>query len=187
MTEVIQIIGRATRDAAGKDHAQFTNLVAEPLEERSMVTDAVNNMLKAISCSLIMEQVLAPNFNFKTRVPDGPQPEVPGPGVPIQIRGLEEPSTNRVREIMQDQLDELKVNILQDAHIQTAIVHPDAFTPAEINTVLIPRVIERTYPDLSLEEANEVRHALLLDLNFRNSVSPEPGDPNPTTAEGPRN
>ncbi|MHB8702894.1 MAG: DEAD/DEAH box helicase [Candidatus Tyrphobacter sp.] len=184
MTEVIQIIGRATRDAEGKTHAQFTNLVAEPIEDRSMVTDAVNNMLKAISCSLIMEQVLAPNFNFKTRVPDG-QPEVPGPGVSIQIRGLEEPSTDRVREIVQDQLDELKVHILQDAHIQTAIVHPDAFTPAEINTVLIPRVIERTYPDLTDDEANQVRHALLLDLNFKNAVSPEPGDPNPVTADGP--
>jgi hypothetical protein len=77
---------------------------------------------------------------------------------------------------VQDQLDELKVNVLGDEHIQTAIVHPDAFTPAEINTVLIPRVIERTFPDLTQEEANEVRHALLLDLNFKNAVSPEPGD-----------
>ncbi len=185
MTEVIQIIGRATRDAEGKTHAQFTNLVAEPIEDRSMVTDAVNNMLKAISCSLIMEQVLAPNFNFKTRVPDGQPPAIPGSGVPIQIRGFEEPSTGRVREIVQDQLDELKVHILQDNYIQTAIVHPDAFTPAEINTVLIPRVIERTFPDLTDEEANQVRHALLLDLNFKNAVSPEPGDPNPATADGP--
>lgn len=185
MTEVIQIIGRATRDAKGKTHAQFTNLVAEPIEERSLVTDAVNNMLKAISCSLIMEQVLAPNFNFKTRVPEGDPSELPAPGVPILIRGFEEPSTERVREIVQDQLDELKIHVLQDSHIQTAIVHPDAFTPAEINTVLIPRVIERTYPELSPEEANQVRHALLLDLNFKNAVSPEPGDPNPTTAEFP--
>lgn len=185
MTEVIQIIGRATRDAEGKTHAQFTNLVAEPIEDRSLVTDAVNNMLKAISCSLIMEQVLAPNFNFKTRVPDGAPPQVPGPGVAIQIRGLEEPSTEKVREIVQDQLDELKVHVLQDAHIQTAIVHPDAFTPAEINTVLIPRVIERTYPELSEDEANQVRHALLLDLNFKNAVSPDPGDPNAVTSDEP--
>lgn len=185
MTEVIQIIGRATRDAEGKTHAQFTNLVAEPLEEQALVTDAVNNMLKAISYSLIMEQVLAPNFNFKMRIPEGEGPRVPGPGVPILIRGLEEPSTERVRDIVQDQLDELKVHILQDSHIQTAIVHPDAFTPAEINTVLIPRVIERTYPDLSAEEANQVRHALLLDLNFKNAVSPDPSNPDQPTEDGP--
>ena len=183
MTEVVQIIGRATRDAEGKTHAQFTNLVAEPVDDRALVADAVNNMLKAISCSLIMEQVLAPNFNFQTRVPNGPAPGVPGVGVPIQVRGLQEPSTDRVREIVQDQLDELKVYVLNDPHIQTAIVHPDAFTPAEINTVLIPRVIERTYPGLSSDEANEIRHALLLDLNFKNSVAPEPGDSTARTSD----
>lgn len=177
MTEVIQIIGRATRDAEGKTHAQFTNLVAEPIDDRAVVTDAVNNMLKAISCTLIMEQVLAPNFNFHTRIQDVSPLVAPSPGVAIQVRGLQEPSTDRVREIVQDQLDELKVYVLNDPHIQTAIVHPDAFTPAEINTVLIPRVIERTYPDLMPDEANEIRHALLLDLNFKNAVAPEPGDP----------
>lgn len=30
LTEVIQIIGRVTRDSPGKEHAQFTNLIAEP-------------------------------------------------------------------------------------------------------------------------------------------------------------
>lgn len=183
MTEVIQIIGRATRDSEGKAHAQFTNLVAEPTAERGVVTDAVNNMLKAISCSLIMEQVLAPNFNFATRQPGAPPATEIAPGVPIQVRGLQEPSTDRVREIVQDQLDELKVHILNDQHIQTAIVHPDAFTPAEINTVLIPRVIEHTYPDLTPDEANEVRHALLLDLNFKNSVAPDPGAPDTATSD----
>lgn len=183
MTEVIQIIGRATRDAEGKTHAQFTNLVASPLDDPSVVTDAVNNMLKAISCSLIMEQVLAPNFNFKMRVPELPVSE-PTPGVPIQVHGLMEPSTDRVREIVADQLDELKVNIFADPHVQAAIVHPDAYTPAEINTVLIPRVIERTYPDLSEDEANEVRHAVLLDLNFKNAVAPEPGNRDEVTKDG---
>ncbi len=182
MTEVIQIIGRATRDAEGKTHAQFTNLVAEPVDDRAVVVDAVNNMLKAISCALIMEQVLAPNFNFQTRTPDA-APEVPGPGVPIEIRGLQEPSTDRVRDIVQDQLDELKVHVLNDPHIQTAIIHPDAFTPAEINTVLIPRVIERTYPELTDEEANQVRHALLLDINFKNAVAPDPSAPGTATAD----
>lgn len=30
LTEIIQIIGRATRDAPGKESATFTNLIAEP-------------------------------------------------------------------------------------------------------------------------------------------------------------
>ena len=70
MTEVVQIIGRATRDAPGKSHAQFTNLIAQPDAENDQVTIAVNNMLKAITCSLLMEQVLAPNFKFKAKKDD---------------------------------------------------------------------------------------------------------------------
>lgn len=46
LTEIIQIIGRATRDSENKTHAQFTNLVAEPDAENDEVKVAVNNMLK---------------------------------------------------------------------------------------------------------------------------------------------
>jgi hypothetical protein len=70
LAEIIQIIGRATRDAPGKVHAQFTNLIAEPDASSDAVVGAVNNMLKAIACSLLMEQVLAPKFYFRTRADD---------------------------------------------------------------------------------------------------------------------
>src|SRR5437899_12437213 len=70
LTEIIQIIGRATRDSPDKSHAQFTNLIAEPDASADNVADAVNNMLKAIAASLLMEQVLASNFKFKTRASD---------------------------------------------------------------------------------------------------------------------
>jgi superfamily II DNA or RNA helicase len=183
MTEVIQIIGRATRDAEGKTHAQFTNLVAEPIEDQSAVTEAVNNMLKAISVSLIMEQVLAPNFNFTTKLPEKPVEE-PKTGIAIQIKGFQPPSTDRVREIVEDQLDELKVDLLQDPLIRLVMVHPETYTPAEINTQLIPMAIAKRFPDLSDPQVNEVRHALLLDLNFKNAVSPEPGEPNPENLGG---
>jgi hypothetical protein len=178
MTEVIQIIGRATRDAVGKTHAQFTNLVAEPLEDQSAVTEAVNNMLKAISVSLIMEQVLAPNFNFKTKV-QGTPVDAPKPGVPIQVKGFQEPSTDRVRQIVEEQLDELKVEIIQNPLIKLVTIQPDVFTPAEINTKIVPGVIAKRFPDLTEAQVNEVRHALLLDLNFKNAVSP-PSDPTGT-------
>ena len=181
MTEVIQIIGRATRDAEGKTHAQFTNLVAFPIEDQSVVAEAVNNMLKAISVSLIMEQVLAPNFNFTTKVPGAPVEE-PKPGVPIQVKGYQPPSTDRVRQIVEEQLDELKVDIFQDPLIKLVQVHPDVYTPAEINTTLIPMVIAKHFPDLTESQVNEVRHAVLLDLNFKNAVSPDPGDPDPSTS-----
>jgi superfamily II DNA or RNA helicase len=181
MTEVIQIIGRATRDAEGKAHAQFTNLVAFPIEEQSVVAEAVNNMLKAISVSLIMEQVLAPNFNFATKVP-GTTVEAPKPGVPIQVKGYQPPSSDRVRQIVEEQLDELKVDIFQDPLIKLVQINPDVYTPAEINTKLIPMVIAKRFPDLTESQVNEVRHAVLLDVNFKNAVSPEPGDPDPKTS-----
>lgn len=68
LTEVVQIIGRATRDAPGKTSARFTNLIAEPDASQQNVSEAVNDTLKAISASLLMEQVLAPKFEFKPKV-----------------------------------------------------------------------------------------------------------------------
>ncbi|MEQ8959099.1 MAG: DEAD/DEAH box helicase, partial [Coleofasciculus sp. C2-GNP5-27] len=40
LTEIVQIIGRATRDAPGKTHARFTNLIAEPDASETAVTEA---------------------------------------------------------------------------------------------------------------------------------------------------
>src|SRR5207302_9608242 len=67
LTEIIQIIGRATRDAPNKASARFTNLIAEPDAIEEVVIDAVNDTLKAIAASLLMEHVLAPRFNFATK------------------------------------------------------------------------------------------------------------------------
>ena len=64
LTEIIQIIGRATRDAPGKTRARFTNLIAEPAADDPLVVDAINDYLKAIAASLLMEQVLAPTIRY---------------------------------------------------------------------------------------------------------------------------
>src|ERR1700737_3940530 len=75
LTEIVQIIGRATRDAPGKIFARFTNLIAEPDASEDAVTEAVNDTLKAIAASLLMEQVLAPRFEFKPKAGAlGPEP-----------------------------------------------------------------------------------------------------------------
>ena len=76
LTEIIQIIGRATRDAPGKTTTRFTNLIAEPDASEETVVDAVNDTLKAIAASLLMEQVLAPRLNFTPKNQDsGPLPD----------------------------------------------------------------------------------------------------------------
>lgn len=160
LTEIIQIIGRCTRDAEGKSHAQFTNLVAEPDAENSTVVETVNNILKAISASLLMEQVLAPTLTFKTRKEgDGNEPRV------IAITGLREPSTPRVKNIVESDLTELKASILQDSQVQHAFIgNMDADI---VNRVMIPKIIMTKYPDLSETEVEEVREQLITDMVMR--------------------
>ncbi len=182
LTEVIQIIGRSTRDAPGKSHAQFTNLIAEPDASAERVTDAVNNMLKAIACSLLMEQVLAPNFKFKTKADadelDGSRREsdivYTGDDNIIAIRGFAEPSSARTRQILESDLNDLSAAIFQDEAVLRAAMNPDEYAPEVVNQVFIPKVIARQYPDLSAEEIEEVRQAVVANGVFKSpSVSIE--------------
>ncbi len=173
LTEIIQIIGRATRDAPGKLHAQFTNLIAQPVADDENVAGAVNNMLKAIACSLLMEQVLAPNFNFKTRPTDdsltGESKEteiIYSQQDTITIYGFDEPSTARTREIVANDLVDLHAAILLDGSVLRATLNPDEYPPEVINQVLIPKVIAKTYPDLSPQEVEEVRQQVVLKAAF---------------------
>lgn len=175
LTEVIQIIGRATRDAPGKVHAQFTNLIAEPDATEDRVVDAVNNMLKAIACSLLMEQVLAPNFKFKTKLDtdelDGNSRELDvrptGADTVIAIKGFAEPSTERSRQIIQTDIDDLTAAIFQDDTILRASLAPDEYAPEVISQVYIPKVIAKKYPDLTPEELEEVRQAVVAGGAFK--------------------
>ncbi len=153
LTEVIQIIGRATRDAPGKTHAQFTNLIAEPDASEERVTDAVNNMLKAIACSLLMEQVLAPNFKFRTKDDadelDGTPKDTAiiyteDPST-IAVRGFKEPSSERTWQILESDLAELTAAIMQDDAIMRAGITGDV-APEVVNRIFVPRVIEQQYP-----------------------------------------
>ena len=170
LTQVIQIIGRCTRDSPNKTHAQFTNLIAQPNAEDDEVTFAVNNMLKAITCSLLMEQVLAPNFKFKTRVSDD---ETNAPGE-LKIRGLKEPSSKRVLDIIESDLNDLKATILQDKSMHKAM--PGGVDPEVINKILIPKIIQTKYPDLDEREAEELRQHVVVDSVVAGAVMEEAGD-----------
>ena len=170
LTEIIQIIGRCTRDSENKTHAQFTNLIAQPDAANDEVKLAVNNMLKAITCSLLMEQVLAPNFKFKTKVPNE-DPAVPGE---IRIRGFKQPSSKRVKDIIESDLDDLKASILQDDAIIRAL--PGNVDPEVINKVMIPKIIQKRYPDLTEAELEEVRQYVVVDSAIKNGEIKEVGD-----------
>ena len=169
LTEIIQIIGRATRDSSNKNHSQFTNLIAQPDVADSEVKLSVNNMLKAITASLLMEQVLAPHVNFKTkREGDGDEPGT------IRIGGFKEPSTQRVKQILESDLNDLKAAILQDDTMLRAM--PGNADPEVINKYLIPKIIQEKYPELSKEELEEVRQHVLVDSVIKNGEIKEVGD-----------
>jgi len=171
LTEVIQIIGRCTRDSNNKIHAQFTNLIAQPDAADDLVTLSVNNMLKAITCSLLMEQVLAPNFKFKTRLPDDTEETQPGE---IKIRGFKQPSSKRVKDIIESDINDLKASILQDSQMIKAM--PGNVDPEVINKVLIPKIIQVKYPELTAEEIEEIRQYVVVDSVIKNSEIKETGD-----------
>lgn len=158
LTEIIQIIGRCTRDSSNKTHAQFTNLIAQPDAENDQVTIAVNNMLKAITCSLLMEQVLAPNFKFKAKKDDDFEPAPPGT---MKIGGFKEASTKRTKDIIESDLADLKAAILQDDKVIAASA--GKVDPEVVNKILIPKIIQRKYPDLTEAEIEEVRQQVVVD------------------------
>jgi len=170
LTEIIQIIGRVTRDSAGKTHAQFTNLLAEPDAAQSEVTVSVNNMLKAITASLLMEQVLAQNFDFKAKIGHDDKSE---PGT-LKIKGLKEPSTDRVRQIISTDLNDLKAKILQDDTFERAAV--GNVDPETTNKVLIPKIIREQYPELTENEVEEVRQRVVVDSAIKTGEVREVGD-----------
>ena len=173
LTEIIQIIGRATRDSNNKTHAQFTNLIANPDAEGEEVKLSVNNMLKAITASLLMEQVLAPNFKFKIKKDEDDEDEDEDDKT-IKIRGFKLPTSQRAKDIIDTDLNDLKAKILQDPQMLKAM--PGNIEPEVINTVLIPKIIREVYPDLSDDDLEAVRQHVVVDSVIKNSTIEEQGD-----------
>jgi len=155
LTEIVQIIGRVTRDSSNKSHAQFTNLISQPDAQDDEVFFAVNNVMKAITASLLMESVLAPNFKFKRK----DREDQKSYGAEMFVKGLKEPSTQRTKDIIENDMNDLRASILQEPRIQTAIA---TGTDAEvINKQMIPAIIKQIYPDLSGAEVEEVRQQFI--------------------------
>ncbi|MCB1467823.1 MAG: DEAD/DEAH box helicase [Rhizobiaceae bacterium] len=185
LTEVVQIIGRATRDAPGKARARFTNLIAEPDASEEAVTEAVNDTLKAIAASLLMEQVLAPRFNF---VPKKPTSE-PTPGFDygeggydpnqcnvgfndvtgqfqIEIKGLAEPKSKEAARICQQDLNEVIAAFVQDKTAIERGLFDEELVPEELTQVRLGKIIKDKYPELDDEDQEAVRQHAIAALNL---------------------
>ena len=181
LTEVIQIIGRCTRDCEGKETARFVNMIAMPEAEQAEVKVAVNDFLKAITASLLMEQVMAPSWKFKT-IKDEDKPGEDLAHITV-VEGLKPLSSVKTQTIVESQLDDLKAAILQDDMVVKAL--SGSTTAETITQHLIPKVIRERYPELSEGEVEEVRQRVLLDTIIKgNDIVDEKGNPIPSIPNG---
>jgi superfamily II DNA or RNA helicase len=180
LTEIVQIIGRATRDAPGKTRARFSNLIAAVDAADEAVTEAVNDTLKAIAASLLMEQVLAPRFEFKPKKLDnGPAPgfdygeegynptkcnvgfsEETGK-FQIEINGLAEPKSQEATRICQQDLNEVIAAFVQDKTTLERGLFDEELVPEELTQVRMGKIIKEKYPELDDDDQESVRqHAI---------------------------
>ena len=167
LTEVIQIIGRCTRDCEGKTHAQFTNLIPCPSAAEDDVKNAVNDMLKAITASLLMEQVMQPEWKFRTapeKDTDDDSDRDESDKRTIRVKGLKK-ATDRVQAIVENDLTELKATLYSSDIIKQALAGNQI---AEVITQsLIPKIIEERYPELTPEEQEQLRQHLVLSTTLQ--------------------
>jgi superfamily II DNA or RNA helicase len=185
LVEIVQIIGRATRDAPGKTRTRFTNLIAEPDASEEAVTEAVNDTLKAIAASLLMEQVLAPRFEFKPKNPGNE----PTPGFDygeggfnpnkcnvgfneetgqfqIEIKGLTAPKSEEAARICQQDLNEVIAAFVQDkSNIERGLFDPE-LVPEELTQARMGKIIKDKYPELDAEDQESVRQHAIAALNL---------------------
>jgi len=185
LTEIVQIIGRATRDAPGKTRSRFTNLIAEPDATESAVAEAVNDTLKAIAASLLMEQVLAPRFEFKPKYPTneatpgfdygpgGYDPEKTNIGVnpttgqiQLEIKGLAEPKSQEAERICREDLTELVTAFVQDKQTIERGIFDEELVPEELTQVRMGKIVKEKFPNLGEEDQEAVRQHAVAALNL---------------------
>jgi hypothetical protein len=185
LTEIVQIIGRATRDAKDKTRARFTNLIAEPDASEEKVTEAVNDTLKAIAASLLMEQVLAPRFEFKAKNPQntaiegfdygeaGYDPNKCNVGFneesgkfQIEIKGLVEPKSDEAQRICREDLNEVITAFVQDKTAIERGLFDEELVPEELTQARMGKIVKAKYPELDDEDQEAVRQQAVAALNL---------------------
>jgi superfamily II DNA or RNA helicase len=184
LTEIVQIIGRATRDAEGKERARFTNLIAEPAAEQAAVAEAVNDMLKAISASLLMEQVLAPRYEF-TPKNNGPKDgfdygeegykdgghnigvNTDTGQIHVEINGLTTPQSPEATRICKEDLNEVVTSFLQDKTVlERGLFDKENTLPEELTQLRMGKIVRERYPELSDTDQEAIRQHAIAAMNI---------------------
>ena len=194
LTEIVQIIGRATRDAPGKERSRFSNLIAEPAADDAVVADAVNDTLKAIAASLLMEQVLAPRFEFtpkdagpKDGFDYGDDGYVEGRSnvgvnaetgaVHVEINGLAEPKSEEAARICREDLTELITSFIQDKpSVERGLFDQEGTLAEELTQVRLGKIVRERFPELSDEDQDAVRQHAIAVLNLTQQAKQQLAD-----------
>ncbi|WP_417873796.1 DEAD/DEAH box helicase [Xanthomarina gelatinilytica] len=199
LTEIVQIIGRATRDAPNKTQARFTNLIAEVDASEDSVTDAVNDTLKAISASLLMEQVLAPKFNFTPKNHQSKEQEGYDYGeggydpnkenvgwneekgeFQVEIKGLAMPESEDAKRICKEDLNEVIAAFAQDKDSIGRGLFDEELVPQELTQVRLGKIIKEKYPEIDDEDIEAIRQHAIAALNItqmaKQSINNEEND-----------
>jgi superfamily II DNA or RNA helicase len=186
LTEIVQIIGRATRDAPGKYKTRFTNLIAAPDATKEAVTEAVNDTLKAIAASLLMEQVLAPRFEFKQKTSNSvADPDFQyGEGgydagqcnvgfneeratFQIEVIGLAEPKSEQASRICREDINEVITAFVQDrAAIERGLFDQENLVPEELTQIRMGKIVREKFPELDADDQEAVRQHAIAALNL---------------------
>lgn len=184
LTEIIQIIGRATRDAPGKEKTRFTNLIAEPDAAEAQVAAAINDTLKAIAASLLMEQVLAPRFEFtpknagpKDGFDYGPDGYVEGAKnigfsegtgqLHFEITGLVTPESPEAVRVCREDLNEVITAFVQDkTAVERGLFDRDNLVQEELTQLRMGKIVRDRYPDLGETDQEAIRQHAVAALNL---------------------
>lgn len=160
-------------------------MIAEPDAAAELVTEAVNDTLKAIAASLLMEQVLAPRFEFKPKNPsntaepgfdygaNGYDPskcnigfsEVTG-RFQIEIKGLAEPKSKEGERICREDLNEVIAAFVQDKTAIERGLFDEELVPEELTVVRMGKIIKDKYPELDEADQEAVRQHAVAALNL---------------------
>ncbi|NID14491.1 DEAD/DEAH box helicase [Luteibacter yeojuensis] len=194
LTEIVQIIGRATRDAPGKERSRFSNLIAEPAADDAVVADAVNDTLKAIAASLLMEQVLAPRFEF-TPKDAGPKEGFDyGDGgyvegrsnvgvnaktgaVHVEINGLATPKSEEAARICREDLTELITSFIQDKpSVERGLFDQEGTLAEELTQVRLGKIVRDRFPKLDENDQEAIRQHAIAVLNLTQQAKQQLAD-----------
>lgn len=184
LTEIVQIIGRATRDAPNKERTRFTNFIAEPDASEAAVAEAINDTLKAIAASLLMEQVLAPRFEFTPKNSGPKEGFVYGDAgyvmegrnvgfnentgqIHLEVGGLNAPETQEAKRICREDLNEVITAFIQDKPaLEKGLFDTENTVPEELTQVRMGKIVRDRYPDLSDYDQEVVRQHAIAAMVF---------------------